>query len=74
MTCRYQHVSDQSSIEFIQVSHQNRGLPIFAFFCGDKDDQGRSWCPDCVTAEPGVQSELNSLPNGSVHWLCQAGP
>uniref|UniRef100_A0A452IMN9 Thioredoxin domain-containing protein 17 n=1 Tax=Gopherus agassizii TaxID=38772 RepID=A0A452IMN9_9SAUR len=60
--------------EFMQVSQQNRGRPIFAFFCGDKDDQGRSWCPDCVTGEPVVWSELNSLPDGAVHWLCQAGP
>lgn len=39
--------------EFVQAAQQSRGRPVFALFCGDKDAQGRSWCPDCVTGEPG---------------------
>uniref|UniRef100_A0A452IB20 Thioredoxin domain-containing protein 17 n=1 Tax=Gopherus agassizii TaxID=38772 RepID=A0A452IB20_9SAUR len=39
--------------EFVQAAQQSRGRPVFALFCGDKDAQGRSWCPDCVTGESG---------------------
>ncbi|KAM9117769.1 thioredoxin domain-containing protein 17 [Pangshura tecta] len=59
--------------EFVQAAQQSRGRPVFALFCGDKDAQGRSWCPDCVTAEPVVRSELNSLPDGAVFIYCQVG-
>ncbi|EMP26166.1 Thioredoxin domain-containing protein 17 [Chelonia mydas] len=59
--------------EFVQAAQQNRGRPVFTLFCGDKDNQGRSWCPDRITAESVVRSELNSLPDGSVFIYCQAG-
>lgn len=37
--------------EFVQTAQRYHGRPIFALFCGDKDAEGRSWCPDCVTGE-----------------------
>lgn len=27
---------------------ERKGKHIFAYFSGDKDAQGMSWCPDCV--------------------------
>lgn len=27
---------------------ERKGKDIFAYFSGDKDAQGLSWCPDCV--------------------------
>ncbi|XP_032629775.1 thioredoxin domain-containing protein 17-like [Chelonoidis abingdonii] len=59
--------------EFVQAAQQSQGRLVFILFCGDKDAQGRSWCLDCVTAEPVVRSELNSLPNGAVVIYCQVG-
>merc|ERR1711957_337537 len=44
----------------------NKDKDIFALFCGGKNEDGNSWCPDCVTAEPIVTSQLGSLPEGSV--------
>ena len=35
-----------------QFVKENDGKDIFALFCGGKDESGKSWCPDCVTAEP----------------------
>lgn len=37
--------------EFVQTAQSYHGRPIFALFCGDKDAEGKSWCPDCVTGE-----------------------
>lgn len=37
--------------EFVRTAQSYHGRPIFALFCGDKDAEGRSWCPDCVTGE-----------------------
>merc|ERR1712227_75516 len=45
---------------------ENKGKEIFALFCGGKDASGKSWCPDCATAEPVVHGELEKLPKGSV--------
>ena len=28
------------------------GGDIFVYFSGAADSTGKSWCPDCVTAEP----------------------
>lgn len=39
----------------------NKGKEIFALFCGGKDASGKSWCPDCVTAEPVSSYKLFSL-------------
>lgn len=37
--------------EFVRTAQSYHGRPIFALFCGDKDAEGKSWCPDCVTGE-----------------------
>uniref|UniRef100_A0AAZ1X2K4 Thioredoxin domain-containing protein 17 n=1 Tax=Oreochromis aureus TaxID=47969 RepID=A0AAZ1X2K4_OREAU len=51
--------------------------PLFHYFGwlipGDKDKQGKSWCPDCVKAEPVVRGQLSHLPEGSVFIYCQVG-
>jgi len=49
-----------------QFVKENDGKDIFALFCGGKDESGKSWCPDCVTAEPVVLGELGKLPDGAV--------
>ncbi|CAG5089669.1 Oidioi.mRNA.OKI2018_I69.PAR.g12298.t1.cds [Oikopleura dioica] len=38
--------------EWQEFVKSNSGKDIFALFCGGKDENGKSWCPDCVTAEP----------------------
>ncbi|XP_064324364.1 thioredoxin domain-containing protein 17 isoform X2 [Phalacrocorax carbo] len=59
--------------EFVQTAQRYHGRPIFALFCGDKDAEGRSWCPDCVTAEPVVRKELHNMPEESVFIYCLVG-
>lgn len=46
--------------EFVRTAQSHHGRPIFALFCGDKDAEGRSWCPDCVTGEDRAGSALRA--------------
>ena len=36
---------------------------IFVYFSGAADSSGKSWCPDCVTAEPIVSVSLLLISN-----------
>jgi thiol-disulfide isomerase/thioredoxin len=27
---------------------QTQDKPVYVYFCGSKDTDGKSWCPDCV--------------------------
>ncbi|KAK9889784.1 hypothetical protein WA026_007161 [Henosepilachna vigintioctopunctata] len=36
----------------------SKGKPIYIYFTGDKVD-GKSWCPDCIRAEPIVRQQLH---------------
>lgn len=36
---------------FVKTVEENTGKQLFAMFCGSKDANGASWCPDCVTGK-----------------------
>uniref|UniRef100_A0A8P4GDR7 Thioredoxin domain-containing protein 17 n=1 Tax=Dicentrarchus labrax TaxID=13489 RepID=A0A8P4GDR7_DICLA len=44
----YEEVNVRGYDEFCQAVSERKGKDIFAYFSGDKDAQGKSWCPDCV--------------------------
>ncbi|TNN01686.1 thioredoxin domain-containing protein 17 [Takifugu rubripes] len=69
----YEEVNVRGYEEFCKAVTERDGKNIFAYFSGDKDDHGNSWCPDCVKAEPVVRGELKHLPEGSVFIYCQVG-
>ncbi|CAL1301763.1 unnamed protein product [Larinioides sclopetarius] len=46
---------------------------LFVLFCGSKDDKGKSWCPDCVAAEPIIEEGLKIAPEDSVFIYCSVG-
>uniref|UniRef100_A0A8C9DH67 Thioredoxin domain-containing protein 17 n=1 Tax=Prolemur simus TaxID=1328070 RepID=A0A8C9DH67_PROSS len=37
------------------------------------DDEGKSWCPDCVQAEPVVREGLKNVSEGCVFIYCHVG-
>lgn len=52
---------------YIQVTPENFEQTIrdtckdgktFVLFSGDKDENGKSWCPDCVQAEPYINTKV----------------
>ncbi len=36
---------------FMAEVEKHSGKPVFALFCGTKDAEGESWCPDCVAGK-----------------------
>ncbi|XP_053130846.1 thioredoxin domain-containing protein 17 [Hemicordylus capensis] len=69
-------ISVQGFAEFERAARQQQkeGRCVFAYFSGSKDpENGASWCPDCVKAEPIVRAELPNLPECSVFIYCQVG-
>ncbi|KAG9485928.1 hypothetical protein GDO78_008815 [Eleutherodactylus coqui] len=59
--------------EYCRELEKHKGKPVFTLFCGDKNEQGVSWCPDCVKAEPVIRKELANLPEGSTFIYCLVG-
>ncbi|XP_063871675.1 thioredoxin domain-containing protein 17-like [Scylla paramamosain] len=49
------------------------GKTIFALFSGSKDANGKSWCPDCVVAEPVVKGALGKAPEDAVFLYVGVG-
>lgn len=45
---KYEEVAVHGYEEFSKAVSERKGKEIFAYFSGDKDGQGKSWCPDCV--------------------------
>ncbi|EGW06936.1 thioredoxin domain-containing protein 17 isoform X1 [Cricetulus griseus] len=70
-TCKEVNVSGFE--EFDQAVKEHKGKTIFAYFSGSKDAEGKSWCPDCVEAEPVVREGLKSVTEDCVFIYCQVG-
>ncbi|XP_002748358.1 thioredoxin domain-containing protein 17 [Callithrix jacchus] len=70
---RYEEVSVSGFEEFNRAVKQHNGKTIFAYFTGSKDAGGKSWCPDCVQAEPVVREGLKHVSEGCVFIYCQVG-
>lgn len=51
----------------------NQGQIIFVLFSGSLGTDGKSWCPDCVKANPVVQECLQYAPQSSLLIECGVG-
>ncbi|XP_043494664.1 thioredoxin domain-containing protein 17-like [Polistes fuscatus] len=47
--------------------------PVFVLYTGAKLENGQSWCPDCVEAEPFIEAGLKTLPEKSHFVEVQVG-
>ncbi|XP_004684803.1 PREDICTED: thioredoxin domain-containing protein 17 [Condylura cristata] len=71
---RYEEINVSGFEAFNQAVKQHKDKAIFAYFTGSKDAAGRSWCPDCVLAEPVVREGLKHIKEeGCVFIYCQVG-
>lgn len=52
---------------------EKEGKTVFCMFCGEKDAHGKSWCPDCVAAEPVVDKCLEQMNSSDVYVYCSVG-
>ncbi|XP_006756359.1 PREDICTED: thioredoxin domain-containing protein 17 isoform X1 [Myotis davidii] len=69
----YEEVSVSGFEDFTRAVEQHKGKTIFAYFTGSKDAEGKSWCPDCVLAEPVVREGLKHISEACVFIYCQVG-
>ncbi|CAH2219778.1 Hypothetical predicted protein [Pelobates cultripes] len=69
----YKEVKVEGYQAYCQEVEKHKGKPVFAYFSGNKNADGVSWCPDCVKAEPVVRGELKNLPDDAVFLYCQVG-
>ncbi|XP_039613160.1 thioredoxin domain-containing protein 17 [Polypterus senegalus] len=69
----YTELKVQGYEEFTKVVKEHKDKNVFAYFTGNKNEQGVSWCPDCVKAEPVVRSQMQYLPEDSIFIFCQVG-
>nr|ABK63289.1 thioredoxin-related protein 14 [Branchiostoma belcheri tsingtauense] len=58
---------------FLEVVEKHKGKTIFALFTGSHDAQGKSWCPDCVAADPVVEECVKGAPEDAVFITCSVG-
>ncbi|XP_072035046.1 thioredoxin domain-containing protein 17-like [Amphiura filiformis] len=68
-----QHVQVTGIDEFQSVIDQHKDKEAYVLFCGGKDDSGKSWCPDCVAAEPVIDKAVSKLPDDAVFIYCSVG-
>lgn len=58
---------------FMAEIEKHKAKVVYALFSGSKDANGKSWCPDCVTAEPIVYGALDDAPSDAVFIYCGVG-
>ncbi|OWF41141.1 thioredoxin domain-containing protein 17-like [Mizuhopecten yessoensis] len=59
--------------KFEEVAKDYVGKKIFALFSGSVDENGKNWCPDCVTADPVVSSNVKHAAEDAVFIHCGVG-
>ncbi|XP_057629681.1 thioredoxin domain-containing protein 17-like [Chionomys nivalis] len=69
----YKEVRVSGFEEFDQAVKEHQGKTIFAYFSGSKDAEGKSWCLDCVEAEPVVREGLKHVTEDYMFIYCQVG-
>lgn len=53
-------------LQTIKVQNSNH---VILLFTGSKDESGKSWCPDCVTADPAIEEVINDEEYDSDDYL-----
>lgn len=59
--------------EYKKAAEENKGKSVFALFSGSAGEDGKSWCPDCVQADPVIEACLPELPEDAVFIHCGVG-
>jgi len=46
---------------------------VFVLFTGSPGQDGKSWCPDCVAADPVIDSSKTFIPDQATFIVCHVG-
>ncbi|XP_077995571.1 thioredoxin domain-containing protein 17-like [Glandiceps talaboti] len=69
-----QKVSVEGLDAYLEKVEEYKNKPcVYAYFSGSKGEDGKSWCPDCVAAEPVVEKHLPEAPEDAVFIYCSVG-
>ncbi|XP_041377040.1 thioredoxin domain-containing protein 17-like [Gigantopelta aegis] len=69
-----QKINIEGHDAYCKALEEHKGKTLFALFCGNEDPAtGKSWCPDCVVAEPVVERNLKHVPDDAVLIHCSVG-
>ncbi|KAH8335136.1 hypothetical protein KR074_001179 [Drosophila pseudoananassae] len=61
-------------MEKLLKQYEKQRDPIYIYLFGEKDKQGRSWCPDCVEAEETIMTAfLTNAPEESLILVVDVG-
>ncbi|KAK3083913.1 hypothetical protein FSP39_005236 [Pinctada imbricata] len=67
------HVKCEGIDEFKAEAQKHKGKTVFVLFSGSTDKDGKSWCPDCETAHPVIERNLQHIPEDAVYIYCSVG-
>ncbi|GAB1607344.1 thioredoxin domain-containing protein 17-like [Argonauta hians] len=59
--------------EYKATVDKHKGKTIFVLFTGTEDSNGKSWCPDCVKADPVIKRNMKDLPADAIFIHCSVG-
>ncbi|XP_054288784.1 thioredoxin domain-containing protein 17-like [Macrosteles quadrilineatus] len=56
--------------EYLRITKEldDKKVVFYVLFTGSLDASGKSWCKDCVAAEPLIDEVINKLPD-SIHFV-----
>ena len=58
---KYWIETTKSNFSSIIKDYLKQKKDFIVYIYGDKDEKGRSWCPDCVVAEPFVEKAMEKI-------------
>lgn len=68
---RHHVVGYESFLKFFESFQKLE--PVFVLYTGTKLENGKSWCPDCVEAEPFIEAGLKLAPANSHFVVVEVG-
>uniref|UniRef100_U5EXP8 Thioredoxin domain-containing protein 17 n=1 Tax=Corethrella appendiculata TaxID=1370023 RepID=U5EXP8_9DIPT len=63
-------VAGYENFKSFMKDFKSNGAAINILFTGEKDKNGVSWCPDCVSAEPHIKNALEKFADKNSHFIC----
>lgn len=71
MSIRHHVVGYENFLKFFE--NFKKIEPVFVLYTGTKLSNGKSWCPDCVEAEPFIEAGLKDTPENSHFVVVEVG-
>jgi hypothetical protein len=59
----------ETLLQTLKEQANDKNKSIFLLFTGSKDSSGKSWCPDCNTADPIIEQVINEQTYDSDDYL-----